>query len=435
MRDVALAIVFFILTLWTLRRPWVGLLVWSWFSYMSPHRFTYSFAYLFPWVAIIACVTMLVWLVSNEPKRFSWTTETSLEIVFCLWFTFTTFFAVSEYAWDFWDRAIKVQVMIFMTILIMRSRFRLNALIWTIVVSIGIFGVKGGIWALLTGASHQVLGPENTFISGNNEIGLALVTVLPLMRYLQLQANARWVRHCLTASLIFTTLAIFSTYSRGAFIALCAVGILFWLKSRHKVALAIGMVVVVVPLLRFMPVQWTERMQTIQNTKEEEMDSSAAGRLNAWRFAVNYAKDHPIIEEGFHVFLTEAFTQYAPDPSDRHDAHSIYFEVLAEQGIPGLMIFLALGLSTWITGRRVVRRAKAIPELHWMVDMVGMAQIGLCGFAVGGALAGLAYFDLPYHLMSIIIICKSLLEEHLRAAQWAADEGDVELSNEALVTT
>ena len=45
----------------------------------------------------------------------------------------------------------------------------------------------------------------------------------------------------------------------------------------------------------------------------------------------------------------------------------------------------------------------------WAGDLAAMCQVGLAGYAVGGAFAGLAYFDLPYHLMAIIILCKSIV--------------------------
>ena len=60
-------------------------------------------------------------------------------------------------AWDYWDRAIKVQAMILMTLLVMRSRnFHLEALIWIMAVSFGIYGVEGWLVdAVLTGGVYR----------------------------------------------------------------------------------------------------------------------------------------------------------------------------------------------------------------------------------------------------------------------------------------
>src|SRR5258708_38674129 len=111
-----------------------------------------------------------------------------------------------------------------------------------------------------------------------------------------------------------------------------------------------------------MPQQWKDRMSTIQTTDEEDLDTSAKGRLNSWMFAWNLAKDRPITGGGFHVFISPAFLQYAPDPTDLHDSHSIYFEMLGEHGFVGLAIFLSLGFCTWLSGRWVIRQARGLPD-------------------------------------------------------------------------
>jgi probable O-glycosylation ligase (exosortase A-associated) len=382
---------------------------------MNPHRFAFGFAYNLPFVMIAFLVTLMAWMGTKEDKSFPWTVETVLEVGLCFWITVTSLFGVSSRVWEYWNRDIKVQIIILLTLWIMRSKFRLEALVWTIVGSIGFFGVKGGIFTILTGGHARVQGPEESFIYGNNEIALAMVMVLPLMRYVQLQANRKGVKLGMIAMQILTALAVLSTYSRAGLLTLTAFAILLWFKSRHKIVLGLAMIVVALPMLKFMPAEWRERMQTLETTNEEDLDDSAKGRLNAWRFAVNYALAHPITGGGFRVFITTEFYDYAPDKYNRHDAHSIYFEMLGEHGFPGLFIFLALGFSTWFTARGVVKRAKKIPEMAWMVDLVSMCQLGLAGFAVGGAFVGMAFFDLPYHFMAIIVLCKFILQDHQRA--------------------
>jgi probable O-glycosylation ligase (exosortase A-associated) len=152
------------------------------------------------------------------------------------------------------------------------------------------------------------------------------------------------------------------------------------------------------------------------------MDSSAVGRLNVWGFAWNLALDRPLTGGGFRVFLSPIFDIYAPDPRLRHDSHSIYFGVLGEHGFPGLAIFLALGISTWLTARKVARRARGIPQLEWASDMSRMLQVSLAGFAVGGAFVGLAYFDLPYHVMAIVVICNVITKQERREIELSAYE-------------
>jgi probable O-glycosylation ligase (exosortase A-associated) len=162
--------------------------------------------------------------------------------------------------------------------------------------------------------------------------------------------------------------------------------------------------------LMFMPPQWFERMQTIQTYEE---DQSALGRLNAWGFAINLANARPLVGGGFQTFTSELFVQYAPDPYDFHDSHSIYFEVLGEQGYVGFLLYMTLAILTWRCSSRVLRRTRARPDLYWARSLAAMLQVSLVGYAVGGAFLGLAYFDLLYHLVALSIANRVLVERRL----------------------
>jgi probable O-glycosylation ligase (exosortase A-associated) len=191
-----------------------------------------------------------------------------------------------------------------------------------------------------------------------------------------------------------------------------------WWASRYKVALTLALVLLGPPIFNFMPQAWRDRMGTITNTSEDTIDASGKGRLNAWRMGWNLVKDRPVTGGGFRTFNRRAFRQYAPDPGDWHDAHSIYVEVLAEQGFPGLAMFLTLGLFTWMSGRQVKKIARVLPEMRWAADMVVQTALGLAAYCVAGAFAGLAYFDLPYAMMAMIVLCRLLAERALRERRW-----------------
>jgi probable O-glycosylation ligase (exosortase A-associated) len=408
-RDLILTLVFLALIIPAIKRPWLCILIWAWFSYMNPHRLCWGFAATFPFAAITAGVTVAALFISGEPKRIPWTRETLLLMLFVLWMSFTTLFALNpQGAWPYWNQTIKIQFMTFLTLMAMTSRWSLQALVWVIVLSLGYFGVKGGIFAVLTGGNYMVQGPEDTFIGGNNEIALALVMVLPLMRYLQLVSENKKLRMALGAAQALTATAVLATYSRAGFLALAVVGLLLLLKSRRKIVLGLAVAAIIPLLLAFMPQKWFDRMHTIN---KYEQDASAMGRINAWGFAWNLASDRPITGGGFKAFTRELFHTYAPDPDNHHDAHSIYFQVLAEQGFPGLIMFLGLGCLTWRTGSWVTRHTKELPDLQWAGDLSAMTQVSMAGYAVGGAFASLAYFDLPYHLLAIVVLCKTFVKQ------------------------
>lgn len=401
MRDLLVTAIVFGALPFIFKRPWIGILLWSWISYMNPHRLAYGFAYDFPYALIIAGVTITAFLFSREKKAFPWTRETVLLLVFIGWMLFTTFFALyPDSAWTEWNRVWKIQLFVVLTAILINDRQKLDWLVWVLVLSLGFYGVKGGIFTLASGGGNHVWGPPGSFIGGNNEIALALIMTIPLIWYLRLQANNRWIRLGLAASIMLTAIAALGSQSRGALLAISAMGLFLWLKSRHKMATGFLMVLVVGVLAANLPQSWYDRMNTIQTYQE---DNSALGRINSWHTAFNVAADR-ISGGGFDMFQAPTFRQYAPEPFRVHDAHSIYFEVLGEHGFIGLTLYLLMWLFVWLTASRVIRVCRNDSEKKWAADLAAMAQVSLVGYAVGGAFLGLAYFDLPYHILILIVL-------------------------------
>jgi probable O-glycosylation ligase (exosortase A-associated) len=228
-----------------------------------------------------------------------------------------------------------------------------------------------------------------------------------------------------------SVVAILGTHSRGALIGLAAMLLFLLLKSRKRLIFVPVMALTVYLSLQIMPRQWFERMETIQSY---EQDASAGGRINAWWFAFNLAKDRPLVGGGFETFRASAFKIYAPDPEDVHDAHSIYFEVLGEHGFVGFVFFTALGLSVWRSCTFLRKTTITDPEIAMYGDLARMTQVSLVGYAAAGAFLGLAYFDLYYNLVAAVVLAKSIVTESLRendsrnSDAWVAVNDDMELS-------
>jgi probable O-glycosylation ligase (exosortase A-associated) len=406
MRDVALTL-FIVGTLpFILRRPHIGVLVWTWIGFMNPHRLTWSFAYDLPFAMIVALFTLAGLLMSREPKKVPWTRESIILAIFVGWMLITTMQAIYPVqAWAYFNQVWKIQLMVFVTMMLMQSRERLNQLVWVIAMSLAFYGVKGGIFTITHGGVYHVHGPEGSFIGGDNEMGLALIMTIPLVRYLQLTARSVWVRAFLTAVMILCAISTVGSQSRGALLGLAAMGVFLWFKSRNKVFTALLGAVAIGLVLLVMPQQWYDRMATIQTY---ESDPSAIGRINAWKMAFNMAKDRPL-GGGFDVFHDYSFALYAPNPDDVHASHSIYFEIIGEQGFIGFGIFLMLGLMTWGAASWVIGRASRDREKRWAADLAAMVQVSLVGYATAGAFLGLAYFDYYYTLIAVVVLCKTLV--------------------------
>jgi len=200
--------------------------------------------------------------------------------------------------------------------------------------------------------------------------------------------------------MVLSGIAAIGSQSRGGLLAMAAMGLFLWFKSRQKFVTGIYMVIAVAIMASVMPQEWYDRMNTIKTYEE---DASALGRINAWHTAFNVASDR-IVGGGFSMFTPSTFRAYAPEPQRVHDAHSIYFQVLGEHGFIGLSLFLSIWLFAWFKAGRIMRYCRKDPEKKWAADLAAMAQVSMVGYAVGGAFLGLAYFDLPYHILVIIVL-------------------------------
>lgn len=421
MRDLILLLIMAGLMPFILARPTTGVLVWSWLGYMNPHRLTWGFAYDFPFVMVAAIATLVTMPFSRQPKRIPWSPLTVVWLLWVLWMCLTTLTALNQVdAVPEWQRAMKIQMMVLATLLLMGEREHIHRLVWVIALSIGFFGVKGGLFTILTGGNYIVWGPPGSFIAGNNEIALALLTVLPLFRYLQVTSDNIWVKRAMLASMVLCAASILGSWSRGALLGGAAMFFVLWLRTRNKWLSSAAIVVALVAFLAFLPEGWFERMSTIKDYRE---DSSALGRLNAWGFAINIANERPLVGGGFRAFTPELFMKYAPTPTDFHDAHSIYFEVLGEQGYVGLGLFVGLALAAFRTCARIRKRVADRKDLAWASELASMLQVSLVGFGVGGAFLGLAYFDLPYSLMAIAALTSAYVDRALAAQAVTTPDG------------
>jgi probable O-glycosylation ligase (exosortase A-associated) len=420
MRDIALALFIFGMLPYILVRPYVGLLIWSWLGYMNPNRLCYGFAISFPWVHLVAVVTLVSLLLSKESKKIPRSATSVMLVTFLLWTGLTTVFAVlPDAAWNKWEEFAKVLVMVFVTMILVNSRERMHWLVWMIVVSLGFYGVKGGAFTILGGGVNHVLGPPSSFIADNNALALALCMTLPFMRYLQLHSAQKFVRLGLALAMLLTGVAVLGTYSRGGLIALAIVCGALFLKSPRRLAVTVIVVAVGLTASHFMPAQWADRMGTLQDAKQTD---SGVTRIQSYEFAANVALHRPLLGGGFNVYQSDSmWQQYGPPDAIPRAIHSIYFRVLGEQGFPGLFLFLGLLFVSWRTCSRVRKQTRQIPEERWAFDLASMLQVSVVAFMTGGAFLPMGYFDLAYQLMALCAI----LELHVRqrASQPAEKHG------------
>jgi probable O-glycosylation ligase (exosortase A-associated) len=270
---------------------------------------------------------------------------------------------------------------------------------------VAFFGVKGGIFTLLTGAQSRVYGPPDSQIHDNNAVSVAVVMIIPLIYYLYQETKRRAVRFGLLASMVLSTVAVLGSYSRGAFVAVSAMLLFLAWNSRRRMAFLLLLIMAAPAAFLVMPEKWFDRIHSISNYSQ---DGSVLGRFNAWEMAWHLALDRPIFGGGYAIYEPDVFARYAPNPTDIHSAHSIYFQMLGEHGFVGLALFLLLGALTWFTASQVIRRSRGISEAQWRANLASAVKVSILGFAVGGITVNIGYWDVIYFEVVIIVALQQL---------------------------
>jgi probable O-glycosylation ligase (exosortase A-associated) len=422
MRDLALSLIIAALLVLTFRQPAVGAYLWAWLSLMNPHKMTYGFAFTMPFAHLAALATLTALLVTKQRRAPPKSPIFTVQLMFLFWMSVTSFFALApvQDVVERWIFVMKIHLMLIVTWMLVRDAAQIRILVWIVTMSVAFFGIKGGIYTLLTGGSGRVWGPPGGLLQGNNELAVALVMLMPFLYYLRQTDKRAWVRHALLFSLVCCAFSVLGSQSRGALLALVSMAFFLGLKGKYPIRTSVVLLLLMVVAIGFMPESWTNRMETIG---EYQADGSAMSRIWTWKTLYATALDRPLVGAGFRADNLVVFGRYAPTepPFDVFAglvfvAHSIYLQVLGEQGFVGLALFLGLGLTTWITASRVARLSKDDPEFKdWMPLLLRMVQVSLIGYAIGGTFLSLAYLDLPYYVIGFVVLCGALVNEKAAA--------------------
>lgn len=415
MRDYSLLLSLVVFTAAALRYPFAGVLTWEWLTIMNPHRLGWGIVTSLPLNYIVALATIAGMIFKRESIQRPKDALPILMTVLLLWMTINNLFAavpdVSNY---YLGLTVKLYFFAFVCLLTVNTMARFQAIIWVLVISMGFYGVKGGLFTIASGGSARVYGPASTIIGDNNQLALALVMCLPLMYYLYQTSANRYIRLGLGISIPVQVICVLGSYSRGGVIALLVMAGYFWSRTKRKV-LYLGILVTVIAVgATLMPPAFYERMSSLNNVSA---DDSFMGRVSSWKLAYAYATDHFPFGFGFAGGQTYAVSHLYRPGEPILAAHSLYFEVLGDNGFIGL--FLYLGICAWsIYNLRVVRRlSKDVPSLTWAFNLATMIEVGLVAFYVGGAALSMAYYD---GLLMLQILSSSLRALVMRELEPAA---------------
>jgi putative inorganic carbon (HCO3(-)) transporter len=297
-------------------------------------------------------------------------------------------------------------------------------LIWVMVISVGFYGVKGGVWTLATGGGGRVWGPPGGNLAGNNELAVGLgdplaLDVLPARgRHQPLGCDGGLVM----VAMVAVAFGILGSQSRGALAGGACHGRGAWGQGQaHGAHHARSGGCGCGGNWPSCPTPGPQRMDTIQTY---EADTSAMSRVWTWKTLWNVAVDRPMVGAGS-VPTTLAGLSSATRPTGTVSrsssgkvfvAHSIYFQALGEHGFVGPGHLPDAGPVDLVWRRRLARsRSQMTPSsAAWVPLLMRMTQVSLVGFAVGGAFLSLMLLDLTYYIPGIVVLTHATVHERLR---------------------
>jgi hypothetical protein len=231
-----------------------------------------------------------------------------------------------------------------------------------------------GIDLLQGGRSQGGVGDPDFFAA------MQLVSV-PLVLVAASDTTNPRLRIVLYAAVLTMLASVFTSLSRGAFLAVIVLGLLFLVsrpdrlfRSRHEKAIAL--VVVALGMAAFFSRPYVRdevvtRAESIYAPKTKD-DASGSGRTNLWKAAAKTAGENPLTGIGFGGFGSisqellfqtpgvDLDVQQIREEGDYFVAHNTYLGTAAELGLPGLFLYLGLLISTGLYLRRTAARAAAL---------------------------------------------------------------------------
>lgn len=408
MRDIVVMLFLVGVILAAFKRPWLGVLGLAVFVYLNPHRYAWGFATTFP-VYLVAFVGVFSAFVATGMKRQPLPKDWRVAVFFLLWgfYVITTIDAISmtrSFAWQKLIEVSKIYLPFLLMLWLIDTKEKLFWLLATIVGSIGLVAVKGGLFALATGFSYRVYGPNGTQFAENNAFGLAVLITIPLLVLLVREVTDKRLKWMLAGAVPLFFASALSSHSRGALLTLGVVAIALLWHSKRKWLIVPVAAFGIVWFAQNLPEHWFERMQTIETYEE---DTSAMGRLEAWRDGINYALSNPLTGAGFDGWLWVT----------QRDWHSAYVEILAEHGFPGFLMWISLLYGSMFSLTRLAQRARHYDELLWVRNWAYMLRASLAAYAVGSLFLGLTYWTLLYHLIFLSVLVRKFANEEMAALE------------------
>jgi putative inorganic carbon (HCO3(-)) transporter len=407
MRDLSILVMLLTLAWLAWRKPWTGVVGLALLGAMHPQSYGGEWAMRLPVYKVLFVVTCLAAALEFRRLR-QWPTLRFDWRLVVLGLLFADFVLSTWYAMlpdTARGRLFEVSMLlppILLALILLDTRDKLFAAVVATAAGVALVALKGGWWAIITGFSDRVYGPQSSQIGGNNEFAVALAMIIPLLVFWRRQVADRILRAVLAIAIGLCYVAALTSWSRGGLLALVAMSVLLVWHSRHKTLALLLFAAGVVLVLGVMSEKWQARMETIASYQS---DQSFQGRLDSWKKGLAYVERDPWTGSGFDGWRVLTAVERKADRISERDWHSAYVEMLAEHGVPGFALWILLLAGTLVELTRMVACGRRTGD-PWLADCGAMLRAALVAYLVGALTLGIATWELLFQLLAYALVAK-----------------------------
>lgn len=438
MRDIFLLVFLLAILFLSLRRPFLLILTYCYVDIVAPQRLSFFLLNKVQLSLIVFGLAVVSWLIADSKKG---TRIDHLQLVLLALLAYcgvsTVYADFPIEALDKWSWVWKALLWSMFLPLALRTRLRIESLALVMVLSAGTLAIAGGLKTALGGSGYgslQLLIDDNSGLFEGSIFSTVAIAIIPLILWLARHGTIYrtsiyvWT---FAIALVFACLLIpIGTQARTGLVCAAFLGMLGLRDSKRRMTYIAAIAALGIIAIPFMPAAFSARMSTITN---HQADESASTRVAVWGWTWDYALDHPM-GGGFEVYRQNRLqvnkvivrnsggqvTREIIPYTDRGRAfHNSYFEMLGEQGFPGLIIWLYLQTVCLIRMERLRRRYRECAyEDQWIRPLATALQAGHLVYLLGAMFVGIAFQPFVYMLIALQIGLHTYVKRREEEARW-----------------
>lgn len=407
-----------------LRRPFLWVLLYVYIDILAPQRIGYSAITSLPLSLIAFAAACGGWIALDRKEGARFTLRQALMVLllaYCFWTTGHADFPIEAATkWDWVWKALLFAIFLPLTL---TTRLRIEGLALSLLLTVAMIVIATGLKVVTGGGGYGELNffvDDNSGIYESSTLATVAIGLIPMLWWFVKHGTIfprHWTVTVFAAALTFAALLVpIGTEARTGLLCIAALAALMLRYTKRRFLFIAGAGVLGLVALPFLPQSYYDRMSTLAQPSGDE---SASTRVAVWQWTLDYVAQKPL-GGGFDAFRGNKFNYvmpvkqtdgntttvtYQPVEDKGRAYHSSFFEMLGEQGWPGLFIWVALHLIGLWHMERIQRRWRDREDEaeRWIAPLAAALQMSALIYLVGATFQGIAYQPVMLMLVGLQI--------------------------------